>query len=80
MLSDKRRRVPGDMASMLAMDTSSLETTAALAIDLFKAVCWSMLKAVMDMGIERTISTTNILVDGDEDGDGEDCDDADGED
>ena len=58
---------------MLAMDTSSLETTAALAIDLFKAVCWSMLKAVMDMGIERTILTTNILDGGDEDGGGEAC-------
>ena len=80
MLSDKRRRVPGDRASMLAMDTSSLETTAALAIDLFKAVCWSMLKAVMDMGIDRTILTRNILVDGDEVGDGEVGDDEDGED
>ena len=64
---------------MLAMDTSSLETTAALAIDLFKAVCWSMLKAVMDMGIDRTILTMNILVDGDEVGDGEDGDDEDGD-
>ena len=75
---------------MLTMDTSSLETTAALAIDIFKAVCWSRLKAVMDMGIDRTILTRNILVDGDEvcdgevgdgeDGDGEDGDDEDGED
>ena len=59
---------------MLAMDTSSLETTAALATDIFKAVCWSMLNAVIDMGIEKTILTTNILVDGDEVGDGEDGD------
>ena len=80
MLSDKRRRVPGEMTSILAMDTSSLETMAALATDLFKAVCWSMLKAVMDMGIERTILTMNILVDGDEVGDGEVGDDEDGED
>ena len=58
---------------MLAMDTSSLETMAALATDLFKAVCWSMLKAVMDMGIERTNLTTNILAGGDEDGGGEAC-------
>ena len=60
---------------MLAMDTSSLETTATLATDIFKAVCRSMLKAVIDMGIDRTILTTNILVgaDGDcvrTDGDG----------
>ena len=41
-----------------------------------------MLKAVMDMGIDRTILTMNILVDGDEVGDGEvgDGEDGDGED
>ena len=53
---------------MLAMDTSSLDTLATLATDLFKAVCRSMLKAVIDMGIDRTILTTNILVGADGDG------------
>ena len=57
---------------MLAMDTSSLETIAALATDIFKAVCLSESKAAFGMGIDSTILTTNILF-GVGDGCGEGC-------
>ena len=55
---------------MLAMDTSSLETIATLATDVFKAVCRSILKAAFDMGMDRTSLTTNILVGGGDGGGG----------
>ena len=60
VLSDKRRRV--EMISILTIVTSSFGTPATIATDVLKAACLSSVKSSFDMGMDTTMTTTNMFV------------------